>query len=71
MIETKIVTWLRENYNLIVSANAVQPILDALAEANRTGVETEAEVRGRDVSTGIPQAILVLSEEIRAVVAGR
>jgi len=63
MIEEKIVPWLREKYNLVVSTSMVLSIIDELH-----GVETEIEVRGRDAVTGIPQAILVLSEEVRAVI---
>lgn len=61
--------WLLHTFNLVVSDGMAQSVLDGLESADRSGCETEMRVVGRNAVTGIPQAILVISEGVRAMLA--
>ena len=61
---------LLHRYNLQVGAELPTIVRYRIGSAVPLEPEEEAEIRGRDAATGIPQAILLTSEDVRAMLAG-
>ncbi|MDL2314008.1 rod shape-determining protein [Desulfovibrio sp. OttesenSCG-928-C14] len=62
-------THIKRKYNLLIGESSAEQIKMAIASAYPMNPEKEIEVRGRDLVTGIPQNILITSEEVRKAIA--
>ena len=64
-LDDEIVNYLRYKYNLMVSNKMAEEIKIAIGSAIPMKKETEIEVKGRDLVTGLPRVIKVSSVEVR------
>jgi len=64
-LDVAIVTFLRKNYNLLIGEPTAEAIKIQIGSAFDFGEEREMEVKGRDLVSGIPKVVTVLSQEIR------
>ncbi len=60
-----IVTFLRNEYNLLIGESSAETIKMQIGSAMETGEEREVDVKGRDLVSGIPKMIMIHSQEIR------
>ena len=59
---------LRRRHNLAIGAQTAEDLKFKIGSAHPLDVELEAEIRGRDLVTGMPTSVTLTSEEIRAAV---
>lgn len=60
----RIIEYLREEFKLLVGEPTAESVKLALGSAIETDYQ-EIEVRGRDITTGLPRALMVTDEDIR------
>jgi rod shape-determining protein MreB and related proteins len=68
-MDAAIQTHLRRRYGLAVGELASERIKIALGSAYPAAEEPEAEVTGRELSTGMPKTVVIAPDEIREVLA--
>ena len=59
----------KKKYNMLIGESSAEDIKIRIASAYPMNPEQEMEVRGRDLVTGIPQNILITSEEVRKAIS--
>jgi rod shape-determining protein MreB and related proteins len=64
-LDESIINYVKKEYSLALGERTAEEIKKALASAFRLEEELYAEVRGRDLVTGLPKTIVVSTEEIR------
>ncbi|MDL2306791.1 rod shape-determining protein [Desulfovibrio sp. OttesenSCG-928-C06] len=68
-MDEAIKTHIKRKYNLLIGDSTSEQIKIAIASAYPLNPEKEIEVKGRDLVTGIPQNILITSEEVRKAIS--
>jgi rod shape-determining protein MreB len=63
--DESIIAHMRRNYNLLIGEQSAERIKVAIGSAYPLKKEMSMEVKGRDLSRGLPRKIVVTSEEIR------
>jgi len=64
-IDEAIIQYIKREYNLIVGERTAEKIKIALAAAHPDAVKDEVmEVKGRDITEGVPKGVRVTSQEI-------
>jgi rod shape-determining protein MreB len=66
-MDAAIQTYIRRRYGVAIGEVAAERIKMELGSAYPTADEREAEVSGREVSTGMPKMVVITPEEIREV----
>src|SRR4029079_15479270 len=64
-LDEAIINFVKKEYSLALGERTAEEIKKALASAFKLEEELYAEVRGRDLVTGLPKTIVVSTEEIR------
>jgi rod shape-determining protein MreB len=64
-MDEAIVNHIKKEYKLLVGQQTAEEIKLEIGSAYRLSDEIQAEVRGRDMLTGLPKTIVITSEEIR------
>ena len=64
-LDQAIITWVKKEYSLLLGERTAEEIKMAIGSAYKLPDEPDAEIRGRDLATGLPKVILVTAEEIR------
>jgi rod shape-determining protein MreB len=64
-LDDSIINYVKKEYSLALGERTAEEIKKALASAFRLEEELYAEVRGRDLVTGLPKTVVVSTEEIR------
>ena len=64
-MDDAIVTHVKKEYKLLVGQQTAEEIKLEIGSAYRVNDEVQAEVRGRDMLTGLPKTVVISSEEIR------
>jgi rod shape-determining protein MreB and related proteins len=64
-MDESIMQHLKRKYNMLIGESSAEKIKMQLGSAYPLDKEEEMEVKGRDLVTGIPQNILITSEEVR------
>jgi rod shape-determining protein MreB len=64
-IDASIQSWVRREHGIAVGERTAEEIKMAIGSAEPFPDETYAEVRGRDLVTGLPKTVLISPEEIR------
>ena len=64
-MDEAIVTHIKKEYKLLVGQQTAEEIKLEVGSAYRMREEVQAEVRGRDMLTGLPKTVVLSSEEIR------
>jgi rod shape-determining protein MreB len=67
-LDEAIISYIKKEYSLAVGERTAEEIKIKLGSAFPLGEELEAEVRGRDLITGLPRTILTSTEEIREAI---
>jgi rod shape-determining protein MreB len=67
-IDAAIVTWVKKEYSLLLGEPTAEKIKMAIGSAFPRPDEPQAEIRGRDLVTGLPKTIVVSAEEIRRAI---
>ncbi len=64
-MDEAIVNHIKKEYKLLVGTQTAEEIKLEIGSAFRLKEELQAEVRGRDMLTGLPKTVIISSEEIR------
>ncbi len=64
-MDEAIVNHIKKEYKLLVGTQTAEEIKLEIGSAHRLKEELQAEVRGRDMLTGLPKTVIISSEEIR------
>lgn len=67
-LDQAIITWIKREYSLLLGERSAELIKMAIGSAFPAVGEPDAEIRGRDLVTGLPKTILVTAEEIRKAI---
>ena len=68
-LDAAIMNWVRREYTIAIGERTAERIKIAIGSAFPLAQEEKAELRGRDLATGMPKTILITSEEIREAIA--
>jgi rod shape-determining protein MreB len=64
-LDQAIITWMKKEYSLMLGERTAEEIKIALGSAFPLPDEPEAEIRGRDMVSGLPRNVVVSSAEVR------
>jgi len=67
-LDTAIISYVKKEYSLMLGERTAEEIKMAIGSAHKMPDEPSAEIRGRDLITGLPKTIVVTAEEIRKAV---
>lgn len=67
-IDTSIQTYVRREYGIAIGERTAEEIKIAIGSAWPTGEQVKAEVRGRDLMTGLPKTVILAPEEMREAI---
>jgi rod shape-determining protein MreB and related proteins len=68
-IDDAIARHIRKEYAIVVGERTAEQIKIAIGSAFPLAIEEKAEVKGRDLATGMPKTIQISSEEIREAIS--
>ena len=68
-LDAAIQNWVRREYTVSIGERTAERIKISIGSAFPLAQEEKAELRGRDLATGLPKTILITSEEIREAIA--
>lgn len=68
-MDEAILRHVKRKYNMLIGESTAEEIKIQIASAYPVEEEKEIEVKGRDLVTGIPQTIIITSEEVRKAIA--
>jgi rod shape-determining protein MreB len=68
-IDSALQTWIRREYGIAVGERTAEEIKIAIGSAWPTVDEYKAEVRGRDLMSGLPKHVILSPEEIREAIS--
>jgi rod shape-determining protein MreB len=64
-LDAAIVTWMKKEHGLLLGDRTAEEVKMTLGSAFPTHEEPEAEIRGRDLVSGLPQSVRVSAAEVR------
>jgi rod shape-determining protein MreB len=64
-LDQAIIDWVKREYSLLLGERTAEEIKMAIGSAYVLADEKDAEIRGRDLATGLPKTIIVTAAEIR------
>ena len=64
-IDAAIQNYVRREHGIAIGERTAEEIKMAIGSADPTGDDRQAEVRGRDLMTGLPKTVVLTPEEIR------
>jgi rod shape-determining protein MreB len=64
-LDQSIINWVKREYSLLLGERTAEEIKMAIGSAYQLANENDAEIRGRDLATGLPKTITVTAAEIR------
>ncbi len=67
-MDQAIISWVKKEYSLLLGERTAEEIKMAIGSAFQTPGEPDAEIRGRDLVSGLPKTIVVSAEEIRRAI---
>ncbi len=68
-MDEAIMTHVKRKYNMLIGESSAEEIKIKIASAYPMDPEQQIEVKGRDLVTGIPQNIIITSEEVRKAIS--
>jgi rod shape-determining protein MreB len=68
-LDSAIQNWVRREYTIAIGERTAERIKIAVGSAFPLAQEQKAELRGRDLASGLPKNITITSEEIREAIA--
>ncbi|MFM8351730.1 MAG: rod shape-determining protein [Actinomycetales bacterium] len=67
-LDNAIISYMKKEYSLLLGERTAEEIKIAIGSAFPTPDEPHAEIRGRDLVTGLPRTIVVSAEEVRRAI---
>ena len=67
-IDAALQAWVRREYGIAIGERTAEEIKVAIGTAYPVEGEIKAEVRGRDLMTGLPKTVILSPEEVRAAI---
>lgn len=67
--DNNIIEYIREEFNILIGEQLAESIKIAVGSAVPLETPTEIEVRGRDLLTGLPKALMVSDKQIREAIS--
>ncbi|MET7466081.1 rod shape-determining protein [Nonomuraea sp. NPDC005501] len=67
-LDQAMITFAKKEYSLMLGERTAEEIKIAIGSAWSDGDDAHAEIRGRDLLTGLPKTVVVSSEEIRKAI---
>ena len=67
-LDESIINYIKKEYSLMLGERTAEEMKMAIGSAFPMPVEQQAEIRGRDLVTGLPKTIVVSAEEIRRAI---
>jgi rod shape-determining protein MreB len=67
-LDESIINYIKKEYSLMLGERTAEEIKISIASAFPMPEEKQAEIRGRDLVTGLPKTIVVAAEEIRRAI---
>ncbi len=67
-LDEAIIAYVKKEYNLALGERTAEEIKMTLGSAFKLPEELQAEIRGRDLVTGLPKTVLVSTDEIRRAI---
>ncbi|MCX6794381.1 MAG: rod shape-determining protein [Candidatus Falkowbacteria bacterium] len=67
--DNDIIEYIREEFNILIGEQLAEAIKIAVGSAMPLETPTEIEVRGRDLVTGLPKALMVSDKQIREAIS--
>lgn len=67
-MDSSIINYVKKNYSLNIGEKMAEEVKIAIGSAYANERNDEYELRGRDVSTGLPRAVTVTTEDIRTAI---
>ena len=64
-LDQALIDWVKREYSLLLGERTAEEIKMAIGSAYQLPGEPDAEIRGRDLATGLPKTIRVSAEDIR------
>ena len=68
-IDDAISTYIQKEYKLAIGTQTAEQLKMELGSAFRLEEEESAEIRGRDLVTGLPKTVVITSEEVREAIS--
>lgn len=68
-MDDAIMQYMKRKYNMLIGESTAEDVKKTVGSAFPLDQEVQMEVKGRDLVTGIPQNIVITSEEIRKAIA--
>ena len=65
-LDEAIISYVKKEYKLLIGSQTAEEIKLEIGSAHPLPQEEQAEIRGRDLVTGLPKTIVLSSEEVRA-----
>ncbi|MBK5266466.1 MAG: rod shape-determining protein [Acidimicrobiia bacterium] len=67
-LDEAVIDWVKKEYNLLLGERTAEQLKMAIGSAYPYADEPSAEVRGRDLVTGLPKTVVLSSPEIREAI---
>jgi rod shape-determining protein MreB len=64
-LDQAIINWVKREFSLLLGERTAEEIKMTIGSACRLPDDVDAEIRGRDLATGLPKTILVSADDIR------
>jgi rod shape-determining protein MreB len=64
-LDEAIISWVKKEYKLLIGSQTAEEIKLEIGSAGPLPTEEQAEIRGRDLVTGLPKTIVLSSEDVR------
>jgi rod shape-determining protein MreB len=64
-LDEAVISWVKKEYKLLIGSQTAEEIKLEIGSAAPLPQEEQAEIRGRDLVTGLPKTIVLSSEEVR------
>ena len=67
-IDEALIQWVKKEYNLLLGDRTAEQLKMAIGSAWPFSDEPHAEIRGRDLVTGLPKTVIVTAQEVREAI---
>ena len=64
-MDEAIINWVKREYKLMIGSQTSEEVKLEIGSGNPLAEEVQAEIRGRDMITGLPKTVVLSSEEVR------
>ncbi|HWH14533.1 MAG TPA: rod shape-determining protein [Miltoncostaeaceae bacterium] len=65
-MDDAVISWVKREYKLMIGSQTAEEVKLEIGSAYPLREEVQAEIRGRDMITGLPKTVVLSSEEVRA-----